>query len=99
MRKVDRVHRLPDRKLLDLRTEVFGFPRITSCFLLAPQMYTPLVVVSRSAFDRVSFYLCIGYVYVYITADEEYLSSHPITTPRLLNSHTLRWHQELGHEG
>jgi len=54
-------------------------------------MYTPVVVVSRSAFDRAGFYLCIGYVY--ITADEEYLSSTSITTLRLLNSHTLRWHQ------
>lgn len=97
MRKVDRVHRLPDRKLLG-SIWIFLASHVP-CFLLVPQMYTPLVVVSRSAFGRASFYLCIGYVYVYITADEEYLSSNSITTPRLLNSHTLRWHQGLGHEG
>jgi hypothetical protein len=50
-------------------------------------MYTPVVVVSRPAFDRAGLYLCIGYVY--ITADEEYLSSTSIML-RLPNLHTSR---------
>lgn len=51
-------------------------------------MYTPVVLVSRPAFDRAGFYLCIGYVY--ITADEEYLSSTSIMTLRLPKLHTSR---------
>jgi hypothetical protein len=64
MTKVDHVHHLPDQKDNGLLSYYLGFP-LHLAFVSAPQKLSYTCCgLSRSAFYRPSFYLCIGFVYV-----------------------------------